>query len=57
MANEDGTDTVQGRLFEPRRTPSRPGRRRHLPSKEQREIGLAHVRKLREHLARIDDAA
>jgi hypothetical protein len=57
MANDDGTDTVQGRLFEPRRPPSRPDRRRVLPSKQQRELGLAHVRKLRDHLAQIDDAA
>jgi hypothetical protein len=57
MVQSDGTDTEQGRLFEPRRTPRRIDRRRVLPSKEQRELGLAHVRKLREHLANLDDAA
>ncbi|MFN3217307.1 MAG: hypothetical protein ACE367_12500 [Acidimicrobiales bacterium] len=64
MVQRDGTDTEQGRLFEPRRPafdgrrpPSRPDRRRVLPSKEQRELGLAHVRKLRDHLANLDDAA
>ena len=64
MATEDATDTVQGRLFEPRRPASelrrpssRPDRRRVLPSKEQRELGLAHVRRLRDHLAKLDDAA
>jgi hypothetical protein len=64
MAEKDGADTVQGRLFEPRRPASeprrpssRPDRRRVLPSKEQRELGLARVRKLRERLAKLDDAA
>ena len=57
MAKSDRTDTTQGRLFEPRRPPRRIDRRRFLPSKEQRELGLAHVRELRERLATIDDAA
>lgn len=60
VASEERIDIEQGRLFEPRRPPRRGewvDRRRFLPSKQQRELGLAHVRRLRERLAAIDDAA